>query len=156
MNRHMSVAAARGWRRCFWFCLTLPCEPRSPRAKSPARLPIPVGQWFPVPHHTDSSLDQINSEACGPTPTESMTRPRWHRAVTTSRSAIPNLFGAIFSALPFFLHFDPSVVNYVGSAGAHLPRLLNYNTTSPEPGNINRRPPFPIFNARRQLQFGLT
>lgn len=42
-------------------------------------------------------------------------------------------------------------VNYVGSAGAYLPRLLNHNTAPPGPGNINPWRPFPIFNGAFQV-----
>ncbi len=42
-------------------------------------------------------------------------------------------------------------VNYIGSAGVHLRRLMVYNNAPPGPGNINARRPFPILNGGVQL-----
>src|SRR5260370_10998067 len=42
-------------------------------------------------------------------------------------------------------------VNYVGSAGVHLKRLMSYNTAPPGPGNVKPRRPFPIFNGTFQV-----
>ncbi len=50
---------------------------------------------------------------------------------------------------------DASVeVDYLGSAGSHLQRLMSYNTAPPGPGNINSRRPFPIFNGNFQVMNG--
>jgi hypothetical protein len=96
-----------------------------------------------------------------------------------ANTLIPNLFwGHLFSApsnIPSFIlinqYNEPTAhvgqwsfgvqreiwsnssieANYVGSVGAHLPRLLNYNTAPPGPGNINPRRPFPIFNGAFQV-----
>jgi hypothetical protein len=45
-------------------------------------------------------------------------------------------------------------VNYLGSSGVYLRRLIIYNNPEPGPGNQNARRPFPIFNGGFQTMNG--